>query len=285
MRRAGIGQEHERYLRLLGFMEIPTGLEGLRAIVAAHLERVPFENVSKLLLFGREGKGRPFTFKEFLDGIEHADMGGTCYSSNLFLFELLRALRYDTTLLSADMSSPDVHSSIRVQLDGVEYHVDVGYAAPFCRPIPLNQMPQTIIAGSSRYVISQVRHEHDRYEVAHIVDGTRRHGYVVHPPARVPEFFRSAILASYRPESTFMQCLRISRVVSGDVVDLRNRTLVVSRGGSSTTTKLDSVADLRRAVDNVLRMPRCRFEEAISLLQDTTAGSFFSSDRWNASVE
>lgn len=92
MRSTAISREHDRYLHLLGFADMPMGLDGLRAIVAAHLERVPFENVSKLLLYAREGAGRPLTLAEFLDGIEYADMGGTCYSSNLFLFELLQAL-------------------------------------------------------------------------------------------------------------------------------------------------------------------------------------------------
>jgi arylamine N-acetyltransferase len=280
MRFAAISREDERYLRLLGFAEMPTGLAGLHAIVAAHLERVPFENVSKLLLYAGEGAGRPITLREFLDGIEYRDMGGTCYSSNLFLFELLQALGYDATLLSADMGSPDVHSSICVRLNGVEYHVDVGYAAPFCYPIPLNQPPQTIAAGPARYDVRRVQSRPDSYEVAQFVDGTRRHGYVVHPPARKPEFFRSAILDSYRTDSTFMRCLRISRVVRGEVVDLRNRTLVVSRGESFTTTKLDSVADLRRVMDEVLLMPRCRFEGAIAVLEDLAGVSFFGSERW-----
>ncbi|MCZ2074177.1 MAG: hypothetical protein LC130_04155 [Bryobacterales bacterium] len=77
-----------------------------------------------------------------------------------------------------------------------------------------------------------------------------------------------------------MRCLRISRMVRGDVVDLRNRTLVVSRGESFTVTKLDSVADLRRVTDEVLLMPRCRFEGAITVLEGLAGVSFFGSERW-----
>ena len=120
----------KRYLRLLGIRDFPVGLEGLRQLVRAHLVRVPFENVSKLLLFAREGAGRPITLAQFLDGIEHEDLGGTCYSSNPFLAELLAALGYECTLLGADMSAPDVHTSIRVRLDGHDYHVDAGPRPP-----------------------------------------------------------------------------------------------------------------------------------------------------------
>lgn len=176
------------------------------------------------------------------------------------------------------MRSPDLHSSICVRLDGVGYQVDVGYAAPFCYPIPLNRLPQTIAAGPARYDIHRVQSRPDSYEVDRLVDGNRRHGYVVHPPARKPELFRSAILDSYRTDSTFMRCLRISRVVRSEVVDLRNRTLVISCGESFTVTKLDCVAGLRGAMDDVLLMPRCRLEDAIRVLEDLAGVSFFGSE-------
>lgn len=73
--------ECNRYLRLLGIQGTPEGIAGLREIVSKHLRRVPFENVSKLLLFGREGAGRVTTISKFLDGIENLDLGGTCYTN------------------------------------------------------------------------------------------------------------------------------------------------------------------------------------------------------------
>jgi arylamine N-acetyltransferase len=94
---------YQRYLRLLGVEGVPYGLEGLRAVIRAHLLRVPFENVSKLLLFSREGRGRFFTLPEFLDGIEHHDLGSTCYGANPYLAELLRALGYEADLHGANM--------------------------------------------------------------------------------------------------------------------------------------------------------------------------------------
>jgi hypothetical protein len=103
---------------------------------------------------------------------------------------------------------------------------------------------------------------------------------VVHPPPRIPEFFRKATLASYKTTSTFMRCLRISRLVGGDVVDLRNRTLMVSRGESFTTTKLETLGDLRRAVDDDLRMPKCRFEDAIAVLEEIAGLKFFGEEAW-----
>src|SRR5574338_351407 len=107
----------DRFLVVLGIRQRPAGYGGLCEMVRQHLLRGPFENISKLLLFDKEGSGRPIEIGEFLEGIESADLGGTCYSSNPFLAELLRTLGYDAVLLGADMSQPDVHTSINVRLD------------------------------------------------------------------------------------------------------------------------------------------------------------------------
>src|SRR5690348_11061080 len=137
-----------RYLRLLGIEGIPSGLEGLREIVRRHIRQAPFENVSKLLLFAREGAGRAVPLAEFLDGIERFDLGGTCYSSNPHLADLLRRLGYDADLLGADMTAPNVHTSVRVRVNGVAYHVDCGYGGPFREPLRLDRLPHEFSEGT-----------------------------------------------------------------------------------------------------------------------------------------
>ena len=122
----------------------------------AHICRVPFENISKLLLIGREGTPRPTRLPEFLDGIERQDLGGTCYSNNPFLVELLRALGYDADLLGADMSSPNVHTVIRVRLDGAEWHVDAGYGGPFWRPIRFGPVARNALSRRVAVYVSAV---------------------------------------------------------------------------------------------------------------------------------
>lgn len=226
-----------RYLALLDISpgDASPTLANLSAIVRRHLVRVPFENVSKLLLFSREGAGRPLTLAEFLDGIERHDFGGTCYSSNPFLAELLSALGYDASLLGADMSEPNVHTSIRVGLDGRAWHVDVGYAAPFLEPIPLDRLPWTTALGRDRYVFELAATKETAdcgglnrgelvqcYEMTHYTDGERRHGYVVHAPPRRFSFFHPTIVRSFGRDWTFMRNLRITRFLeNGGAVELR----------------------------------------------------------------
>ncbi|MGE5813590.1 MAG: arylamine N-acetyltransferase [Acidobacteriota bacterium] len=273
----------DRYLRVLGITYTPVSYDGLCEVVRQHLVRVPFENISKLRLFAREGAGRPITLPEFLDGIEREDLGGTCYSSNPFLAALLAALGYDAALLGADMSTPDVHTSIRVRLDGREYHVDVGYAGPFAVPIPLDRLPYRIPLGGCLYVFDRARGGH---EMTIFAGGEKRHGYVVHQPPRAPSFFHQTIVGSFERGRTFMRCLRVTRFFDdGEAVELRNRKLLrLSREGSSEQ-QIDTLDELQRAVSDEFRMPRCRIEEAVATLEQLNGREFFGAERWLDSTE
>ena len=64
-----IPEIYQRYLRVLGFDNVPSGFDGLRAVVRAHLLRVPFENLSKLLLYASEGLGSFFKMCDFQYGL------------------------------------------------------------------------------------------------------------------------------------------------------------------------------------------------------------------------
>jgi len=268
------GGEIDRYLRLLGMRRPISGADGLDEIVHRHLCRIPFENVSKLLLLGREGAGRVTTLDEFLEGIEHYNLGGTCYSSNLFLAFLLDRLGYDTELLGADMTEPNVHTSIRVRIRGVAYHVDVGFGAPFRRAIRLDRLPWEFVQGQFRFVFDRTQTP-GTYQ-AGVYSGERRlYGYVVHPPGRTADFFDRVVLDSYRPGKTFTGMLRIIRFFDDYAVDLEDNRLSIHRGGETTTRLLRNLAALRAAVAGDLAMPRCPIEEAVAVLERRAGKNLF----------
>jgi arylamine N-acetyltransferase len=269
-----VDAEVQRYLRLLGVCTPVAGIEGLHDIVIRHLCRVPFENVSKLLLLGREGTGRVTTLVEFLDGIEHCDLGGTCQTNNPFLASLLKAVGYEADLLGADMSKPNVHTSIRVRLDGAEYHVDVGYGAPFRRPIRLDRLPWEFVQGHFRFCFDRTASP-DAYQASVYLGGQRLHGYLVHPPPRERAFFNGTVIESYRPGATFTSMLRIIRFFDDYAADLEGARLSVHRGAETTSKQLRNMAELRAAVAGDLAMPRCPLEEAVAVLERLTGRSVF----------
>jgi arylamine N-acetyltransferase len=274
-----VAGELQRYLRLLG-IRTPKVLDQatLDEIVRRHLCRVPFENVSKLLLLGREGAGRVTTLDEFLDGIEHRDLGGTCHTNNPFLASLLNALGYQADLLGADMSKANVHTSIRVRLSGVAYHVDVGYGAPFRRAIRLDRLPWEFEQGCYRFVFDRTAAP-DAYQASVYSGEQHLHGYVVHPPAREAGFFDNEVIESYRPGMTFTTMLRIIRFFGGYEADLEDAKLSIHRGGETTTKLLRNMAELRAAVAGDLAMPRCPIEEAVAVLEERTGKSVFEAKR------
>ena len=81
----------DKYLRLIGVEAAVPSYELLRRIVKAHLIKIPFENISKLL-FKKQGMNYIPTLQTFLDGIEKHNFGGTCYTNNYYLNKNLQNL-------------------------------------------------------------------------------------------------------------------------------------------------------------------------------------------------
>ncbi len=274
-----LSTEHVRYLRLLGCDTPPSGLDGLCQLVSRQVCRVPFENVSKLLLYGREQSGRITELSEYLDGIEYRDLGGTCYSANPYFAQLLAALAYDVHLLGATMSTPNVHTCMRVRVEGRAYHVDVGYGAPFRAPVPLDRLPVEIRDGTERFVL---RRSEDTGEVTvGVFSGRDRlHGYRVHDEPRTFDFFRQTVLDSYLYGKTFMSCVRVARFTGEGSAHLRNCVLTVNEAGKQATRELRNMSELQAAFAGPLGMPRCPVHEAVAVLEQVTGQRFFDGHRF-----
>jgi N-hydroxyarylamine O-acetyltransferase len=258
---------------LLGIARLPSGIEGVRTVVRAHLARAPFENVSKLLLYSRESAGRFLSLSEILDGIENHDLGGTCHALNPYLGALLRALGYDVNLLGADMGARlNCHTCLRVRFDSVAYHVDVGYGGPFREPIRLDRLPFVMVEGGNRYVLEQ---RADGHEMSVFEGEDRVHGYIVRDPPRDHDFFLASMRNSFLPEAAFLNCLRVCRFFDDHSVTLLNRTLGIHRDAHTTTIELNSPAEWQAAFAHQLQMPRCPAMAAVRVLEQNTGKPFF----------
>ncbi len=246
----------ERYLRLLGVPARPPGLAALAELTSAHLSRVPFENVSKLL-HRRDPAMRLPPLERWLDGIERHRFGGTCYANNSRLGELLAHLGYEVRLCGADMSRPDVHVVNVVRLDGREYLVDVGYGAPFHAPLALDaNAPQEVELGADRYVLHP-RDDAGRSRMDLVRDGRLRHGYSVNPAPRSIGEFAGVIEESFAGSASFMNALVIVRHAPGRSLALRNMSLVESEGLMHRRTLVAThVDELPEVAETRFGMPR-----------------------------
>lgn len=261
-----------RYLRMLGVKKRAPSISSLTELVAAHLTRVPFENVSKLYYRKHLALNTIPDLSTYLDGIERYHFGGTCYSNNYYFYSLLANLGYTVRLCGADMSTPDAHMASIVNIEGREFLVDVGYAAPFLSPLPRDlKTDHTIVLGRDRYVLKpQDAEGRSRLELYR--DGILKHGYLAKPEPKMLEDF--SVKDTFREDATFMNSLLLARFFPDRSIIIHNLAVVESRGTKSRKYSLKDRDELGQAVEKLFGIPQSIVNEAVGELRNFN-------DAWN----
>lgn len=122
----------DAWLSRLGLTaDLPVTLASLTTIIRAHLDRIPFENLTVFC-----GDVPEIEINALANKILHAKRGGYCVELNPLLCAGLRNLGFNARLCMArvlwqrDVPGPRSHCLCLVQLDGAEYLVDVGFGGP-----------------------------------------------------------------------------------------------------------------------------------------------------------
>jgi len=139
----------QRYLALLGIEIAAPTLDGLRAIAAAHVQCVPFENITSILR-RRDAADRPvppLDLDVMLDLWTERRGGGVCFEVVAMVDRLLSELGYRTHSVLGQISFPGSHMANLVELEDARYLVDAGNGAPFLEPIPLDREFEIRAAG------------------------------------------------------------------------------------------------------------------------------------------
>ena len=254
----------QRYLRLLRLPQKEPSLNALTELVSAHLQHVPFENISKLYHWKRLRLAGLPGFPLFLDGIEHHHFGGTCYSNNFHFNLLLKCLGYNARLCAADMSAPGEHMVSVVTVEEQEYLVDTGYGAPFLSPLPLDLGRDYVIQmGRDSYVLSPKDAAGcSRLELYR--DGKLKHRYVVRPEPKKLRDFQRVIESSFQPTATFLNSILLARFWPGRSLVIHNQTLIDSSTDRSLIRSLHSRNELIGAIERWFEIPREIASEAIA---------------------
>jgi N-hydroxyarylamine O-acetyltransferase len=257
----------ERYLGALGIAQQEPSLEALSELMAAHLARIPFENVSKLYYRHELSRRTVPDLARFLDGIERCHFGGTCYTNNFHVHQLLAHLGYEVMLCGADMATPNVHMVNLVTLDRRRYLVDMGYGAPLRTPLPLDGADDREIAwGPFRYVL-RPRDAAGRSRLDMFRDGVLTHGYTVIPAPRRLDDFAAVIADSFSEQATFMNALLVSRYGAQRSVMLRNLTLFATQDGRCTSDQAAGREQLPDIIEREFRIPREVARQALADVQ------------------
>lgn len=260
----------DAYLARIG-AERPTSPseEALRDLQVAHLTAVPFENLSIHL-------GEPIELREdaLFDKIVSRRRGGFCYELNGTFGELLRALGYRVSLLSARVfdgerpGPPFDHLVLRVDVEE-PWLVDVGYGR-FCdHPLRLDhEGDQHDPTG----VFSMVRHgEYGDIDV--VQDGSLE--YRVDPrPYELRDFAPTCWWHQTSPKSHFTRSLACSRRTDDGRVTLSGRTLIeTSAAGERKERDLGSDADVLAAYQTYFGMTLDRVPELVPGDHEESNGS------------
>lgn len=260
---------YERFINILGVNIRSPSLPALSELVAAHLSAIPFENISKLYYKKHFNQGQLPSLGQYLDGIETFNFGGTCYSNNYYFFRLLGFLGYQVELRSADMKNPGVHMVVRVNLEGKEYLVDVGYAAPFIRPIPLHSREDiTVINGRDKYIFKPSDKSGSTLLLM-FRDGSCKHGYTVRPETRNIEDFKQVISESFRPDSTFFRSLLIAKLISGRFCTLHNMEYIEARAEETKIHPIGNLGELITCIEDTFQIPAAITNQLLPVLDLT----------------
>jgi len=256
----------ERYLDILGIENKHADLEGLEELLRAHFCRIPFENISKIYYLKRENLRYIPDLELFLEGIERFNFGGTCFSSNFYLHQLLANLGYDVMLCGADMTNPDVHLVNIVTIDGLQYLVDVGYAAPFLSPLPLEKQTDIEIKSGEDLYVLKPRDNEGRSHLQLFRNGKIKHGYSIIPRSRNISEFEDVIVDSFRTEATFLNSVLLTKYCSTHSTVIHNLSMIQTERSSKNVTKFTDRKQLAQAINDNFSIPLEISHEVISEL-------------------
>jgi N-hydroxyarylamine O-acetyltransferase len=141
----------ERVLARLGFTQRPEPtLENLRRLYAAWCQRIPFDNVRKLIHIA-SGSTAPFpgtTAEDFFEAWLRHGTGGTCWAGAGALHALLLSLGFEAergfgTMMAAPNLPPN-HGTVRVLFGGEKYLTDCSIL--HMEPLHLDGRPEAQIS-------------------------------------------------------------------------------------------------------------------------------------------
>lgn len=241
----------------------------LRAIVAAHVAAIPFENLDVLL-------GRPIALDPpaLLRKLVHERRGGYCFESNGLLLHVLTELGFAVQPMSArvrlqrprDFTPPRTHMFVRVELDGAPWLADVGVGglSPTA-PLRLDTEDEQATPHEPRRI---VREDGRLFHQAllHGDDGAAWHDVYEFTLEQMPPIDREVAnwFTSTHPQSHFRHRMLVARAAEGGA----RHTLL---NGRLTYRRRDGSADHRDITDP---------EELLAVLRDVFGLEFPAGTRF-----
>lgn len=251
----------DAYLARIGYAgpRQPTS-ETLRALQRAHLFAVPFENLD----INPQGTALDLSIDALFDKVVRRRRGGFCYELNGLFAELLVALGYDVTRVSARVARPDGdfgpefdHLALIVRTETLLL-ADVGFGDSSLEPLDLGRTgPQPPMDGGRAFRVDDVGDgEWLMREPAD--DGNWRDGFRFRlTPRELVDFTSQCRWFETAPESHFRTSRVCSLATHDGRVTLRDNQLIVATNGQRTITPIENDEQWAAALERwfAIRLP------------------------------
>jgi N-hydroxyarylamine O-acetyltransferase len=222
----------------------------LRALHRAHLLAVPFENLNITI-----GLPIGLDIGALFDKIVRQRRGGFCYELNGLFAELLRALGFDVTRLSAGVARADggfgpefdhLTLLVREPEEAGAWLADVGFGDSFREPLPFDTTGEQR-EGQHTYRISRV----DDYYTLEQRNGEEpwaaQYRFTLQPRQQ-SEFAGMCHFHQTSPDSSFTRRRVCTRATLDGRVTLSDTRLIVTRGDTRSEELLADEGAVRAAL-------------------------------------
>ena len=263
------------YLERIGLRQpVAPNLQTLRAIIAAHVATIPFENLDPFL-----GVSPALDIASVQRKLVRDYRGGYCFEQNRLLSDALRAIGFQVTDLAArvlwgqpeDAITARTHMLLRVEAEEKAWLADVGFGGNTPTG-PLEFVPY-VEQGTPHETFRLIRRDDADWRVQMLAD---REWMTLYRFDLQPQFAADYRVSNYwtstNPDSHFVTGLTAARAPACRRLALRNRQFTEYATGGATTKRTLATAEEIRAVlqdEFLIRLPENpKLDERIEQLAD-----------------
>ena len=265
----------QAYLQRIGLRtSVSPDLQTLRAIIAAHVATIPFENLDPFLGISPALDIASVQRKLVSDG-----RGGYCFEQNRLLSDALRAIGFEVTDLAArvlwghpeDAITGRTHMLLRVEVEGKSWLADVGFGGNTPTG-PLELVPD-VEQATPHEPCRLIRRDDSDWRLQLFAADAWQTLYRFNLQPQYPADYRvSNYWTSANPASHFVTGLTAARAPAGRRFTLRNRQFAEHIAGGATIQRtLATVAEIRAVLQNgfLIRLPEApKLDETLARLPE-----------------
>ncbi len=266
--------DEEKYLKHLGIKVMQPSVSFLNEIVKRQLSKVPYENISKIVRLHEIGPSIP-NLEEFVAGMVDKTYGGTCFVQNIYLNHILDYLGFKTNLIGIRRDGLLSHLSLRVNIEGANYFVDVGIMSSFSGPFridPSESFQKDI--GNQRFVFSP-KVDFENYNLEIWRNGKMIREFESSSLAFTEQDLEIGVRKTFERSAMFMTTLCVHRVFDSHSVGVWNRNFYQIRGTEHSVREIQSYSELKSVFRDELMLPQYPLDVTLDLLQSNGAEKLF----------